>query len=178
MVGTKLKRTNWGRGEPLERLTKAVEDWDAKSGLYLTEKPAMLMPEYAKCVGIPYETLSSYCCKDVGKRKELGKSVGKQTLFNTEEEQFAVDVVRRHDRGNDGLNKRECVDVLHDLKPEATRSAGTCPRLHPTPSLPYPVPMHPKLAWGFVNGTATAQSLRRTNPPPPHHLPLHRLARC
>ena len=123
MLGAKLPRINWGRGEPLKRLTKAVEDWDAKSGPYLCEKPAMLMAEYAKCVDIPYATLRAYCCKDVGMRKELGKSVGLQRLFTLDEEQFAVDVVRRHDRGNDGLNKRECVDVLQSLKPDATRVA-------------------------------------------------------
>ena len=32
MLGTTLERTNWGKGEPLERLAKAVADWDTKTG--------------------------------------------------------------------------------------------------------------------------------------------------
>ena len=109
MVGAKLRRTNWSHGEALERLTKAVEDWDAKSFSHLPEVPKMTLTRYADLVGIPYPTLAHYCCEDRGKRKQLGKSVGKPSLFSDEEKQFAVDVIRRHDRGNDGLNKRECV---------------------------------------------------------------------
>ena len=61
----------------------------------------------------------------LGKRKLLGISVGKQPLYNVEEQQFGVDVIRRHDRGNDGLNKRQCIDKLHDMRPDLTRKSVT-----------------------------------------------------
>ena len=123
MIGAKLKRINWGHGEPLEHLTKAVQHWDAKSGLHLATEPAMPLTRYAEMVEIHYQTLSDYCCKDLTKRKQLGKSVGSQPIFTADEQQFAVDVVRHHDRGNDGLNKRQCVDVLHELKPTIKRAS-------------------------------------------------------
>ena len=123
LVGTKLKRTNWSTGEHLERLTKAVENWDAKTGEFLTQDPTLSLIKYAELAGISYQTLAAYACKDVGKRKALGKSVGKKPLFGAAEQQFSVDVIRRHDRGNDGLDKRACVDVLHDLRPELSRKS-------------------------------------------------------
>ena len=81
------------------------------------------MKDYAARVGIPYQTLHSYARPDKGKRKALGSSVGKQRVFTAEEEQFVVDVVRRHDRGNDGLNKMQCVDKLHELRPSLPRKS-------------------------------------------------------
>jgi hypothetical protein len=123
IVGVKLKRINWGHGEPRERLTVAVADWDSKNGAILAENKEMPLKEYAHRVGIPYPTLQAYCCTDVGKRKVLGTSVGKKPLFNDDEQEFVIDVIRRHDRGNDGLNKRRCVDKLHDLRPELQRKS-------------------------------------------------------
>ena len=123
LVGAKLKRTNWGHGDNLKLMTKAVHDWDAKTGTHLEKDNKMSLPSYAVCVGINYQTLADYCCKDHGKRKQQGISVGAPTLFSEDEQQFAVDVVRRHDRGNDGLSKRECVDILHDLQPGAKRAS-------------------------------------------------------
>ena len=123
MVGAKLKRTNWGKGAALERMTTAVSDWDAKTGPLLQANKEMLLPEYAQLIGIPYSTLLPYARPERGKRKQLGKSVGPAPLFNDEEQQWAVDVIRRFDRGNDGKTKRECVDLLHDLKPQLDRKA-------------------------------------------------------
>ena len=124
MVGVKLKRINWGKGAALERLTKAVHDWDNKTGAHLEDDPDNVsLLRYAKLVDIPYNTLFAYAKMDTSSRKQLGISAGKQPLFNKEDQQFAVDVVRRHDRGNDGLCKRRAIDVLHDMKPDVKRSA-------------------------------------------------------
>ena len=84
----------------------------------------MPLKRYAPLVEIPYTTLIDYCRPEVGKRKALGTSVGKQPLFSAEQQQFAVDVFRRHDRGNDGLNKRQCVDKLHDMRPDLNRKCA------------------------------------------------------
>ena len=85
VLGVPLKRTNWGTGEPRERLTKAVEDWDAKTGDPLTQDPKLSLARYAEAVDIPLPTLWAYACADVGKRKVLGKSVGCKPLFDAEE---------------------------------------------------------------------------------------------
>jgi len=49
MVGAKLCRINWSKGEPLERLTQfltqAVKDWDAKSGSILETSKAMTLKD-------------------------------------------------------------------------------------------------------------------------------------
>ena len=123
LIGVKLERINWGVGEGLERMTKAVNDWDAKSGPFLEENKLMSIREYAAAVEIPHQTLARYACKDAGKRRQLSSSVGRKPLFDPDLEHFAVDVIRRHDRGNDGFSKRECVDTLHDLRPDLKRKA-------------------------------------------------------
>ena len=61
--GAKLKRINWGKGEPLERLTKAVEDWDAKTGPHFEADKTMSLLQYSNLVGIHYQTLSDYASR-------------------------------------------------------------------------------------------------------------------
>ena len=61
MLGVKLQRTSYSRKDPdsLERLRKAVEDWDNKSGPlfnHLESGMALPMKDYAASVGIPYQT--------------------------------------------------------------------------------------------------------------------------
>ena len=128
MLGVKLQRTSYSRKDPysLQRLRKAVEDWDNKSGPlfnHLESGMALPMKDYAASVGMPYKTFHAYARAEIGKRKAMGSSVGKKRVFTDEEEQFVVDVVRRHDRGNDGLNNRQAVDKLHDLRPDMNRKS-------------------------------------------------------
>ena len=125
LLGVKLKRTNWSMGDPLERLEQSVADWDAKTGSFLLENSEMNMKNIAKLVHIPYNTFYDYAKPDKGKRKEVGSHVGNKPLFDDDSRQFVVDVIRRRDRGNDGLNRRECIDTMHDLKPECSRRAMT-----------------------------------------------------
>ena len=125
MLGVKLTRVNWGKGAGLERMTKAVEDWDSKTGPFLEDEKTMSLPRYAVLVNIPFPTLAGYVRPDLDKRKDLGMSAGKRPLFSEDEQTFGVDVIRIHDRGNDGLNKRQCIDTLHDMRPDLTRSSVT-----------------------------------------------------
>ena len=113
-------RTNWGEGEALAKLTRAVADWDAKEGTFLDEEDMTLL-RFCQLVDIPYGTLSAYVCKDLGKRKVLGSSVGRAQSLDRDTTQFVVDVLRRQDRGNAGLNRRESIDMIGDLKPGLTR---------------------------------------------------------
>ena len=121
MIGAKLKRTNWGEGTARERIAKAVLDWDAKTGAHFEENKDLSLTQYAMLLGIPLSTLAEYCRSDLSQRKALGVSAGKQPLFNEEQQKFVVDVIVRHDRGNDGLNKRQCIDKLHDMRPDLKR---------------------------------------------------------
>ena len=82
LLGTKLERTNWGQGEALQRLSTAIKDWDAKSGEHLELDEKLSMRSYAELVKIPYPTFRDYACADVGKRKQLGSSVGAKSLFD------------------------------------------------------------------------------------------------
>ena len=171
LLGTTLKRANWGKGEGLDRMMVAISDWDAKSGAFLEAEKEMPLGRYAELVGIPYPTLVQYACKDIGKRKVLGLSVGNKAHFNGEKTQFAADVIRIRDRGNDGMNKRECVDMLHDLRPDLNRKA-VMQAFDRTVR-----PQHTKVMTGIVHANPTtvkrtaitvAQQYRwHTVPPPP-----------
>ena len=118
----KRKRTNWSKGEPFERLTTAVNNWLNKTGALLTEDPDMSKLIYARRVMIPYDTLYAYLHPNVALRRPLGSKAGKPSLVHVDAQQFCVDVLVRRDRGNDGLNNREAVDLVHDLAPELTRN--------------------------------------------------------
>ena len=74
---------------------------------------------------IPYQTLAKYLCIDKSKRKVVGCGVGPASLLDGGARQFVADVVRRKDRGNDGMSRRDCIDVVQDLKPELTRNQAT-----------------------------------------------------
>lgn len=50
-------RTNWGEGEALVKLTRAVADWDAKEGTFLDEEDMTLL-RFCQLVDIPYGTLT------------------------------------------------------------------------------------------------------------------------
>ena len=65
MLGVKLQRTSYSRKDPesLQRLRKAVEDWDNKSGpLFNHLESGMVLPmkDYAASVGIPYQHCSTH----------------------------------------------------------------------------------------------------------------------
>ena len=81
----------------------------------------MSMYEFSKRVRIPSSTLHSYAHANASQRQRLGSSAGKPAIVNDETAQFAVDVLRRRDRGNDGMNHREAIDMVHDLMPMLSR---------------------------------------------------------
>ena len=103
----KRKRLNWSKGDALERLSQAKEDWLNKTGDLLSANPDMSMYEFSKRVRIPSSTLHSYAHANASQRQRLGSSAGKPAIVNDETAQFAVDVLRRRDRVNDGMHHRE-----------------------------------------------------------------------
>lgn len=116
-----LKRTNWSKGDDLKRLTTAVDNWLQKQGELLSADPNMSLHTYAKRVNIPKATLGHYIHPDPSKRRRLGSQAGQPSLVDSETQKFLVDVMRRRDRGNDGMNRREAVAMLQDLKPDLSR---------------------------------------------------------
>jgi hypothetical protein len=68
----KSMRVNWSKGDALERLTKAKEDWLNKSGDLLAAQPDMSLTEFSRRVGIPSSTLHTYAHSNVSQRQQLG----------------------------------------------------------------------------------------------------------
>mmetsp|Transcript_23801 Transcript_23801/g.54147 ORF Transcript_23801/g.54147 Transcript_23801/m.54147 type:complete len:246 (-) Transcript_23801:80-817(-) len=115
-------RIDWSTGEPLKRLTVAVNNWLERKGDIITADSSISLKHYASRVDISHETLRKYVCADVGKRRVLGACAGSLPVISVDTEQFTVDVIRRKDRANDGLNRREAVDMLQDLRPDLKRT--------------------------------------------------------
>ena len=100
----------------------AVNNWLERKGDIITADSAISLKHYASRVDISHETLRKYVCADVGKRRVLGACAGSLPVISVDTEQFTVDVIRRKDRANDGLNRREAVDMLQDLRPDLKRT--------------------------------------------------------
>ena len=87
---------------------------------------------HAAMVKIPYTTLAKYLCSDKSKRKVVGCGVGPASLLDGGARQFVADVVRRKDRGNDGMSRRDCIDRRHH------RRRCSLPPPAPSPTLTRP----------------------------------------
>ena len=73
----------------------------------------------------PVHNAAQNVCPAVSKRQVLGSSAGKPSLLNDNTKEFCVDVLRRRDRGNDGMNLREATDMAHDLAPALSRAQAS-----------------------------------------------------
>jgi hypothetical protein len=116
----KETRVNWAKPENAQRLEKAMHDWEDKSGPFLSDMPEMAMHTFARCVGIPKSVLHGYMHPDPNKRKSLGAHVGRPALLKPEVQGFVVDVLRRRDRGNEGMGNQEAASMIVDLIPNVT----------------------------------------------------------
>ena len=113
----KEKRVDWSTPEHQAKLRDAVQNWDNKSGEYLTSDPKMSIGVYARCVRIPKGTFYAYAQPNRSKRTAFGSRAGKPGLLKPNVQQFTVDVLRRRDRGNEGLTNRETAEIIHDMVP-------------------------------------------------------------
>ena len=126
----KNTRTNWSIGEDFKRMTIAVEDWLEKKGNALDENgEAIALKSYSRIVNIPYKTLEKYVIPDPSKRRQLGKSVGKKPILDASDRKFMTDVLRRADRGNEGMNRSKAIDTMQELYPERALSRATCSKV-------------------------------------------------
>ena len=71
------KCMNWAAPENKRTLDVAVDEWLNKKGRYKDDgngDPHSLYA-FSNVVGIPYNTLKQYVCKDKSKRRQVGKSM-------------------------------------------------------------------------------------------------------
>ena len=115
------ERIKWADGEALELLTEAVDNWLAKKGPIIEHSPDISLKHYCGRVEVPYNTLRMYVCSDPGKRRKLGVRPGIKALLDDNVTRFTVDMLRAKDRANDGMNRRQAIDMIQDLRPELSR---------------------------------------------------------
>jgi hypothetical protein len=109
------------RGEPLQRLTAAVKDYDSSTGSALdTIYRKLGLRSFAIDVGISASTLMVYVHKD-NKRSNPGDSAGRPPLLTVRNQGFIRNVLARKDRANEGANYQEAVDLVQELDPKLTQ---------------------------------------------------------
>jgi len=119
-------KTDWSSGEGLAKMTKAIEDWQNKTGSYPLALAAIAgnkisLTQYATHVGIPPSTLS----KHVSGKIALGAKPGAKPAISEEQQEVLVDVLIRADRANDPKNMKELVDIVQVLNPDLSREAAS-----------------------------------------------------
>jgi hypothetical protein len=107
-------RTNWSVGEDLTRMTAAVEGWPAAKAAAEAAGASLIISVYAKQMNIPAKTLAKY----ISGKRTLGVGQGKPSLLKGDEESFLVDVIRRHDRGADGLSTAQVMEKVKSVRPD------------------------------------------------------------
>jgi hypothetical protein len=66
-------------------------------------------------VSIPYDTFKKYVASSVA--REVGKSAGRPSLINPEDQRFVADIVARHDCGNDGKSTSKVINIVMMMNP-------------------------------------------------------------
>ena len=116
------KRINWSKGEHMEKLSVAVDDWLNNKGKAMSgEGRKLKLKEYCVQVSIPYKTLSKYVCKDPKKRRTVGQGQGPKPLLNVTDQEYVADVLARRDRSNKGCDMSEAVDLVMELTEVGSR---------------------------------------------------------
>ena len=74
----KKARANYSSGEALEKLTTAVNEWNAGTGRALDSNGEKRrgLAKFSNLFGIPFDTFREYVHPDPKKRREVGKSSG------------------------------------------------------------------------------------------------------
>jgi hypothetical protein len=107
-------------GADLERMRAVVHAWDTKEAPF---KEGMSVRAFAIEVDIPFVTFYMHACPDKGKRVSLGAFVGPAQLIEHDVRLFVSDVVKRHDRANEGLSRSQVVDLVKNFYPTRGRDA-------------------------------------------------------
>ena len=144
----KPTRTNWSKGENLQKMTAACGAWKNQTAPFVT---GMTMSVFARVVQIPEKTLTPY----LKGTKIVGKGQGAPSLLGDDHESFVCDVMCRQDQGQDGLTVAGC-------KTWCRPSLQTCAPARSATS--------PKMCG---SGTASATAVRSRAPSRPSRAPPH-----
>jgi hypothetical protein len=111
-----VKRTNWGTGGNLQILKEAVGEWKNKTGRYFDSNgEPVSLSRFCNSVSIPYPTFCKYVTENGKIQREIGKSVGHPSIICAEDQAAIADVIARYDRGNDGRNVSNCIDITMEI---------------------------------------------------------------
>jgi hypothetical protein len=123
----KQKKEKWSEGNAFIKMEQATLDWENKTGQCTKD---MSFRTFAKTMGISRKTLWMHIHPDLNQRVSIGSVAGSQSLIKQNAQQFVVDVIRRHDRGNDCLSSRGAIDVVREIAPHLTLRQAA--KNHPT----------------------------------------------
>ena len=110
-------RVNWARKDS-EKINKYVSDWDNVTGDCVDENGIhfennrLNMEFLAEKNGVPILTLDKYLFSDLSKRRVIGDGVGGKSLLSKKYYDFYGQVEARYDRVNNGLARREIIDLV------------------------------------------------------------------
>ena len=111
----KPTRTNWSKGENLQKMTAACGAWKNQTAPFVT---GMTMSVFARVVQIPEKTLTPY----LKGTKIVGKGQGAPSLLGDDHESFVCDVICRQDRGQDGLTVAGVQNLVQTIAPNLRAS--------------------------------------------------------
>ena len=81
------------------------------------KKDRTSMKWFAEKIGIPLGTLLEYITPDKTKGRKINNGVGKLSLMNDFDYDFAGQVADRKDRANDRITQRDMIDLVQELAP-------------------------------------------------------------
>ena len=73
--------------------------------------------------GLPILTLEKYLFSDLSKRRVIGDDVGGKSLLRKKYYDFSGQVSARYDRFNNGLARREMIELVQEFKPHLDHPA-------------------------------------------------------
>ena len=79
----------------------------------------------AEKIGTPFLTLKKYLFSDLSKRRVSGDGVGGKSLLHRKYYDFSGQVATRYDRVNNGLARREMIELVKELNLHLDRPAAS-----------------------------------------------------
>jgi hypothetical protein len=122
-LNLKKAQANYSPGEALEKLTTAVNEWNAGTGRALDsngEKRGLV--KFSNLFGIPFDTFRKYVHPDPEKRREVGRSSGRPSLLTKGNQGFILDALACLDRAKDGLDLSGAIDLVQDISSHLSRT--------------------------------------------------------
>jgi hypothetical protein len=112
----KKRRTNWGTGKNLDMLKVAVDEWKNKTGRYFdSDGEPVSLSQFCNLVSIQYPSFHKYVTENGKIQLEIGKSAGHPSIICAKDQATIVDVIAGYDRGNDGRNVSNCINITMEI---------------------------------------------------------------